>query len=77
MLKVAICSCCFLTCSISLAISSTWDFPFGGAVVAEAVATTELELKDEVEDDAGDSVVATAFALAGFPMYLIMQTLLL
>jgi len=48
-----------------------------GAVVAEAVATTDVELEDGVEDDVGDSVVVAAFALAGFPMYLIMQMLLL
>ena len=62
---------------MSQAISSTWDFPLAGAVVAEAVATADVGLEDGVEDDAGDSVVAAAFTLAGFPMYLIMQTLLL
>ncbi len=45
--------------------------------MAEAVATADVESGDGVEDDAGDSVIATAFALAGFPIYLIMQTLLL
>jgi len=48
-----------------------------GAVVAEAVATADVDSEDGEEDDVGDSVVAAALALAGFPIYLIMQTLLL
>ena len=45
--------------------------------MAEAVATADVDSEDGVEDDVGDSVVAAGFALAGFPIYLIMQTLLL